>query len=70
MGVNIHYVSNSPYQCWPIINSFMTTVGLPKGGSVLLKQYSGMIAGMWENAADKKRAGVDSIVRVSLLFMI
>jgi phosphatidate phosphatase APP1 len=70
MGVKIHYVSNSPYQCWPIINSFMTTVGLPKGGSVLLKQYSGMIAGMWENAADKKRAGVDSIVRVSLLFII
>jgi phosphatidate phosphatase APP1 len=63
LGVQIHYVSNSPYQCWPIINSFMSAVGLPRGGSVLLKQYNGMISGMWENAADKKRASVDSIIR-------
>ena len=65
LGVQIHYVSNSPYQCWPIINSFMTAVGLPRGVSVNLKQYSGMISGIWENAADKKRAGVESIIRVT-----
>ena len=64
IGVQIHYVSNSPYQCWPIIRSFMTVVGLPGGGSVHLKQYSGMISGIWENAADKKRAGVETIVKV------
>jgi phosphatidate phosphatase APP1 len=64
LGVQIHYVSNSPYQCWPIINSFMTAVGLPRGDSVHLKQYSGMISGIWENAADKKRAGVETIIRV------
>jgi Uncharacterized conserved protein (DUF2183) len=64
MGVQIHYVSNSPYQCWPIINSYMTAVGLPRGVSVHLKQYSGMISGIWENAAEKKRAGVETIVRV------
>lgn len=64
MGVSIHYVSNSPYQCWPIIQSFMTMAGLPMGGSVSLKQYSGMISGIWENAADKKRAAVEAIVRV------
>ena len=64
MGVHIHYVSNSPYQCWPIIESFMTAVGLPRGGSVHLKQYSGMISGIWENAADKKRAGVENVVTV------
>ena len=64
MGVQIHYVSNSPYQCWPIIDSFMNTVGLPRGGSVHLKQYSGMISGIWENAADKKRAGVESVIGV------
>jgi phosphatidate phosphatase APP1 len=63
LGVQIHYVSNSPYQCWPIINKFMDAVGLPRGGSVHLKQYSGMISGIWENAADKKRAGVETIVR-------
>lgn len=67
LGVQIHYVSNSPYQCWPIISSFMTAVGLPRGGSVHLKQYSGMISGIWENAADKKRAGVESIIRVNPL---
>jgi phosphatidate phosphatase APP1 len=64
MGAQVHYVSNSPYQCWPIIQSFMDKVGLPMGGSVHLKQYSGMISGIMENAADKKRAGVDSIIRV------
>lgn len=64
MGVQIHYVSNSPYQCWPIINSFMAAVGLPRGGSVHLKQYNGMISGIWENAADKKRAGVETIIMV------
>ena len=63
-GVQIHYVSNSPYQCWPIIQSFMTVVGLPRGGSVHLKQYSGMISGIWENAAEKKRAGVETVVKV------
>lgn len=63
-GVQIHYVSNSPYQCWPIIQSFMTTVGLPRGGSVQLKQYNGMISGILENAADKKRAGVETVVKV------
>ena len=63
MGVQIHYVSNSPYQCWPIIASFMNAVGLPRGGSIQLKQYSGMISGIWENAADKKRAGVEGILR-------
>ena len=64
MGVQIHYVSNSPYQCWPIIQSYMMAVGLPRGGSVHLKQYSGMISGIWENAAEKKRAGVETVVRV------
>ena len=63
MDVQIHYVSNSPYQCWPIISSFMATAGLPRGGSVQLKQYSGVISGIWENAADKKRAGVEGILR-------
>lgn len=64
MGCQIHYVSNSPYQCWPIIQRFMGLVGLPMGGSVHLKQYSGMISGIMENAADKKRAGVENIIRV------
>ena len=65
MGISIHYVSNAPYQCWPIVSSFMKINGLPRGGSVHLKQYSGMISGIWENAAEKKRAGVETIVRVA-----
>lgn len=64
MGVAIHYVSNSPYQCWPIVSSFMEINGLPRGGSVHLKQYSGMISGIWENAADKKRPGLETLIRV------
>ena len=63
LGVQIHYVSNSPYQCWPIINSFMSAAGLPPGGSVHLKQYSGMIAGILESPAEKKRARVETIIR-------
>ena len=66
-GVEIHYVSNAPYQCWPIIQSFMKLHDLPRGGSVSLKQYSGMISGMWESPAEKKRAGVENIVRVCSL---
>jgi len=65
MGISIHYVSNAPYQCWPIVSSFMKINGLPRGGSIHLKQYSGMISGIWENAAEKKRAGVETIVRVA-----
>ena len=70
MGAQVHYVSNSPYQCWPIIQSFIDTVGLPMGGSVHLKQYSGMISGIMENAADKKRAGVENIIRVLPLTLL
>lgn len=69
MGVQIHYVSNSPYQCWPIVKSFITTAELPLRGSIHLKQYNGVISGIWENPAEKKRPTVDTIMRVNLLFL-
>jgi phosphatidate phosphatase APP1 len=64
-GVRLHYVSNAPYQVYPVIQEYMASTGLPLGESVHLKQYSGMIAGIMENAADKKRASVENLIRVN-----
>ncbi|CCG82179.1 Putative uncharacterized protein [Taphrina deformans PYCC 5710] len=61
MGCNIHYVSNAPYQLWPCLASFIKIAGLP-AGSIHLKQYSGFLQGMFEPAAEKKRANVERIL--------
>lgn len=61
MGCPIHYVSNAPFQLWPCLASFIKTVGLPHG-TIHLKQYSGMIQGLFEPAAEKKRANVTRIL--------
>ncbi|BFZ58979.1 hypothetical protein PYCC9005_006047 [Savitreella phatthalungensis] len=60
-GSVLHYVSNAPYQLWPTLASFIRTTKLPTG-SVHLKAYSGVLQGIWEPAADKKRASVESIL--------
>ncbi|ODQ52048.1 hypothetical protein SAICODRAFT_20006 [Saitoella complicata NRRL Y-17804] len=62
MGVSLHYVSNSPWQIWPVLKDFMGVGGLP-GGSVHLKQYSGMLQGIWEPAAERKRANVEGVLK-------
>lgn len=62
MGCNIHYVSNAPYQLWPCLASFIKVAGLPTG-TIHLKQYSGFLQGMFEPAAEKKRANVERILR-------
>ncbi|KAG7105477.1 hypothetical protein HYQ45_018580 [Verticillium longisporum] len=55
MGVSIHYCSNSPWQLFPVLASFFMIAGLPPG-SLHLKQYSGMLQGIFEPVAERKRS--------------
>ncbi|KIW99832.1 uncharacterized protein Z518_10760 [Rhinocladiella mackenziei CBS 650.93] len=61
MGVEMHYVSNSPWQLYPLLRSFFSLAGLPNG-SFHLKQYSGMLQGIFEPAAERKRGTLDRIM--------
>ncbi|KAK3056583.1 hypothetical protein LTR09_002376 [Extremus antarcticus] len=62
MGVPLHYVSNSPWQMYPILTSYFKLADLPKG-SFHLKQYSGMLQGIFEPVAERKKASLDKIMR-------
>lgn len=62
MGVQLHYVSNSPWQLYPLLRSYFAMAGLPPG-SFHLKQYSGMLQGIFEPAAERKRGSLDRIMR-------
>lgn len=61
MGVKMHYVSNSPWQLYPLLCSYFSLAGLPHG-SFHLKQYSGMLQGIFEPAAERKRGSLDRIM--------
>lgn len=61
LGVNLHYVSNSPWQLYPLLRSYFALAGLPHG-SFHLKQYSGMLQGIFEPAAERKRGSLDRIM--------
>jgi phosphatidate phosphatase APP1 len=61
MGVKLHYVSNSPWQLYPLLRSYFALAGLPPG-SIHLKQYSGMLQGIFEPAAERKRGSLDRIM--------
>lgn len=61
LGVTFHYVSNSPWQLYPVLTSFFASAGLPKG-SFHLKQYSGMLQGIFEPVAERKRGTLDRIL--------
>ncbi|KAH0834587.1 actin cytoskeleton organization protein App1 [Fonsecaea pedrosoi] len=61
MGVQFHYVSNSPWQMYPLLRSYFSLAGLPPG-SFHLKQYSGMLQGIFEPAAERKRGSLDRIM--------
>ncbi|KAL2388400.1 hypothetical protein RJ035_003280, partial [Blastomyces gilchristii] len=60
-GVKVHYVSNSPWQLYPLLNRFFGLAGLPPG-SFHLKQYSGMLQGIFEPTAEKKRPTLERIM--------
>jgi phosphatidate phosphatase APP1 len=62
MGVKFHYVSNSPWQLYPVISKYFACAGLPPG-SFHLKQYSGMLQGIFEPVAERKKATLDKIAR-------
>ncbi|KAI9669204.1 MAG: hypothetical protein M1817_004746 [Caeruleum heppii] len=55
LGVKMHYVSNSPWQLYPVLVSYFAMAGLPPG-SFHLKQYSGMLQGIFEPVAERKKS--------------
>lgn len=61
MGVELHYVSNSPWQLYPVLVSFFAMAGLPPG-SFHLKQYSGMLQGIFEPVAERKKGTLERIL--------
>lgn len=61
LGVDIHYVSNSPWQLYPLLDRFFKMVGLPPG-SFHLKQYSGMLQGIFEPTAERKKGALEQIL--------
>lgn len=61
MGVKIHYVSNSPWQMYPVLTSFFKMARLPRG-SFHLKQYTGMLQGIFEPVAERKKSSLDKIM--------
>jgi phosphatidate phosphatase APP1 len=62
LGVKIHYCSNSPWQLFPVLATFFHTAGLPHG-SIHLKQYSGMLQGIFEPVAERKKGTLEAILR-------
>lgn len=61
-GVKFHYVSNSPWQLYPVVSAYFSMAGLPPG-SFHLKQYSGMMQGIFEPVAERKKVTLDKIAR-------
>lgn len=61
MGVKIHYCSNSPWQLFPVLASFFKLQGLPPG-SLHLKQYSGMLQGIFEPVAERKKSTLNRLL--------
>ena len=60
MEVHVHYVSNSPWQMFPVLKQFFSLAGLPPG-SFHLKQYSGMLQGIFEPVAERKKGTLDRL---------
>ena len=61
-GVKFHYVSNSPSQLYSCISEYLQTMGFPKG-SIHLKQYSGILNGLFEPSSEKKKSILYSILK-------
>ena len=61
LGVTFHYVSNSPWQLYPVLVNYFDAAGLPKG-SFHLKQYTGMLQGVFEPVAERKKGTLDKIL--------
>ncbi|KAI2621034.1 hypothetical protein GGS21DRAFT_536173 [Xylaria nigripes] len=61
MGVSIHYCSNSPWQLYPVLATFFKLAGLPSG-SLHLKRYTGMLQGIFEPVAERKKGTLEKIL--------
>ncbi|KAI1740005.1 hypothetical protein F4680DRAFT_448616 [Xylaria scruposa] len=61
MGVRIHYCSNSPWQLYPVLATYFKLAGLPPG-SLHLKRYSGMLQGIFEPVAERKKGTLEKIM--------
>ncbi|KAG0641450.1 hypothetical protein HOY80DRAFT_954447 [Tuber brumale] len=61
-NANFHYISNSPWQLYPVLKEFFQEAGLPPG-SMHLKQYSGMLQGIFEPVAERKKVTVERVIR-------
>ncbi|KAJ5924562.1 hypothetical protein N7466_008749 [Penicillium verhagenii] len=61
-GVKLHYVSNAPWQLYPLLERYFKLAGLPPG-SFHLKAYSGMLQGIFEPTAERKRGSLEQLLR-------
>lgn len=62
-GATFHYVSNSPWQLYNIIDQYFESVNLPRG-SIHLKQYSGnIIASLREPSTSRKKTTLSKILQ-------
>ncbi|MCJ1404670.1 hypothetical protein MMC11_007896 [Xylographa trunciseda] len=61
MEVKLHYVSNAPWQLYPVLVSYFALAGLPPG-SFHLKQYTGMLQGIFEPVAERKKGTLNRIM--------
>lgn len=62
MGAQFHYCSNSPWQLFPVLATFLKGAGIPPG-SLHLKQYSGMLQGIFEPVAERKKGTLERLMR-------
>ncbi|KAI0468392.1 hypothetical protein F4859DRAFT_213650 [Xylaria cf. heliscus] len=61
MGVRIHYCSNSPWQLYPVLATYLKLASLPPG-SLHLKRYTGMLQGIFEPVAERKKGTLEKIM--------
>ncbi|KAI2636546.1 actin patch protein 1 [Hypomontagnella submonticulosa] len=62
LGVRIHYCSNSPWQLYPVLATYLKLAGLPPG-SLHLKRYAGMLQGIFEPVAERKKGTLEKIMK-------
>jgi phosphatidate phosphatase APP1 len=61
-GVGIHYVSNSPWQLYPLLKRFFRLAGLPPG-SFHLREYPGVIQSLFEPKSEGKRPTLERVMQ-------
>ncbi|KAI1362224.1 hypothetical protein F5Y08DRAFT_312739 [Xylaria arbuscula] len=61
MGVRVHYCSNSPWQLYPVLATYFKLAGMPHG-SLHLKRYTGMLQGIFEPVAERKKGTLEKIM--------